>query len=71
MKLEEYFDKFKINKMEFALRCDLSLASIYLYISKKRSPRIEVAKRIEKETGGRVSTDELMRKDGTDNIRDN
>lgn len=62
MKLKEYFDKYKINPVEFAVRCRLSPASIYLYL-KGRQPHQKTAEIIEKESDGLVSVKELR---GTD-----
>lgn len=63
MTLKEYLDNRFDSPMSLAFRCELTIASIYNYLSGKRKPYQWAAERIEKETGGRVTVEELRGKD--------
>lgn len=62
MKLNEYLSKYRINPVEFAVRCKVSPASVYLYL-KGRKPHQKIAERIEQESDGLVTVSELRGKD--------
>lgn len=62
MKLKEYFDKERINPVEFAVRLEISPASIYRYMANKTKPAYGRAKLIEKATRGQVSYEDLRGK---------
>lgn len=63
MLLREYLEKYQIKPRLFAERCGISLRSVRNYMSGGRPVRI-IAERIEKETGGRVTIEELRGQDG-------
>ncbi len=62
MKLKDYFTKYRIHPVEFAVRCKISPASVYLYL-RGRKPNQKTAEAIEKESDGLVSVLELREKD--------
>lgn len=62
MKLEEYLSKYRINPVEFAVRCKVSPASIYLYL-KGRKPHQKTAEAIERQSDGLVTVLELRGED--------
>lgn len=62
MKLKDYFEKYKIDPVEFAVKCKISPASIYLYLRGRR-PHQSLAEAIEKESDGLVTVMELRGKD--------
>lgn len=62
MKLKDFLEKYRIHPVEFAVRCGISPASVYLYL-KGRKPNQRTAEIIEKESDGVVSVLELRGKD--------
>jgi predicted transcriptional regulator len=62
MKLRDFLEKYRIHPVEFAVRCGISPASIYLYL-KGRKPNQRTAELIEKESDGVISVLELRGKD--------
>ncbi len=62
MELKDYFTKYRIHPVEFAVRCRISPASVYLYL-RGRKPNQRTAQAIEKESDGLVSVLELRGKD--------
>lgn len=62
MRLKEYLSKYRINPVEFAVRCQVSPASIYLYL-KGRKPHQKIAEKIENQSDGLVTVLELRGKD--------
>ena len=62
MKLKDFLEKYRIHPVEFAVRCKISPASIYLYL-KGRKPHQRTAERIEKASDGVVSVMELRDED--------
>lgn len=62
MKLKEFLTKYRIHPVEFAVRCKISPASIYLYL-KGQKPNQRTAEAIERESDGLVSVMEMRDKD--------
>jgi len=60
--LKEYLTKYRINPVEFAVRCKVSPASVYLYL-KGRKPHQKIAEMIERQSDGLVTVFELRGKD--------
>lgn len=63
MKLREFLDHYRIHPLEFALRCEISPASIYAYLSGRTIPRQKIAEKIESVTQGHVTVKELRGED--------
>lgn len=59
MNLKQYFDKFRVDPLVFALKCKISVASVYRY-KKGERPHLKTAVRIEKATNKAVTVTELM-----------
>ncbi len=62
MQLKEYLEKYRIHPVEFAVRCRISPASVYLYL-KGRKPNQKTAEAIEDQSDGLVTVMELRGKD--------
>jgi predicted transcriptional regulator len=62
MKLKDFLEKYRIHPVEFAVRCRISPASIYLYL-RGRTPNQKTAEIIERESDGLVSVLEMRGKD--------
>lgn len=59
MKLKEYFIKERINPVAFSLESEISVTTIYRYLSGGR-PHFKNACKIEKITLGKVTVEELL-----------
>lgn len=59
MNLKQYFETYRVDPLEFALRCKISVASVYRY-KKGERPHLKTAMRIERATKHMVSVAELM-----------
>lgn len=64
MKLKEYLFKKRIDPDQFAVACDLSIASVYRYLNGGRM-HFKTAKTIEKFTNNEVTVEELINCDET------
>jgi len=62
MKLKKYLLKYRIEPDEFAVNANISISSIYRYLSGKKM-HLRTAKHIEKLTEGEVSVEELLNLD--------
>ena len=60
MDLESYLQKKKLQKKEFAKLIRVSNACISHIVNKKREPSLEIARRIIKETKGKVNVSDLF-----------
>lgn len=67
MQIKEFLDAFKVHPQALAFRCQISLASVYKYISGAGVPSQRIAERIELETNGRVTVKEMRGKDDREN----
>lgn len=63
MTLKDYLTKYRISVEEFAYRICLSSSSLWHYFSGRRKPTQKTAERIEKESDGLVTVQELRGKD--------
>ena len=59
MKLEQYLEKYKISRGDFAKKIGVSTPTIYYYIS-GRIPRQKTIEKIYQETKGKVTADDFM-----------
>jgi len=59
MKLKEYLIKIRMDPDEFAVKCNLGIASVYRYLNGKPA-RLKTARAIEKFTNFEVSVEELL-----------
>ena len=60
MDLKNYLDSRNIPYAEFAKMVDVSPATISNYIHWRRKPTLEIGRRIEKATKGKVTIDDLL-----------
>lgn len=60
MELQEYMRTRKFTQNELAERLGISRTALSNYIHKRRRPRIDIARNIEKFTKGIVSIDDLL-----------
>lgn len=60
MELRTYLKLTNIEKKEFAVMIGVSPSSISNYLSGKRMPPLEIGRKIEKVTRGRVTIDDLI-----------
>lgn len=63
MELKEYLDKYRISPVEFAVRIKMSPATVYQILSKRAVPHKKTAIKIQKETDGLVTLQDLRGKD--------
>jgi len=63
MKLKEYFEKNRIDPVEFAVKAGISVTSIYRYMRGER-PHMKTAIKLEKLTKKNVTVEELRGEDG-------
>lgn len=62
MNINQYLKKYNMSPIEFAVRCDICLTSLWRYRKGERMHQ-DTAERIEKKTGGEVTVMELRGKD--------
>jgi len=60
MDLGEYLKQSEKHKMEFALEIGISLGHLDRILSRNRRASIELAKKIEEVTGGKVTKEEIV-----------
>jgi transcriptional regulator with XRE-family HTH domain len=60
MKLAEYLFRMKMTKKDFAEKLGISRGHLQHILSGTKNPSIKLAKKIEEETGGKVSKTELL-----------
>jgi len=60
MRLEEYLKKYKITCKSFGAKVGVSDAQVTRIINKKRNPSPHLMKRIQEETNGEVSFEDLF-----------
>lgn len=65
MDLKQYFDKYLIDPLEFALKAGISVSAVYLYLKGKKTGSRKTALEIEKLTKGEVSFQEIYKKKGS------
>lgn len=71
MMLREFLDAYNIRTIEFAFRCGVSEQSLYAYMNGSRKPLKKTAKKIERESGGRVTIAELRGEEKKDERTNN
>lgn len=62
MNLQQYFEQYRVDPLEFAMRCKICVASVYRY-KKGERPHLKTAMRIERATKHLVSVEDLMGRD--------
>jgi len=65
MLLNEYFDKYKIVPMAFALKLGVSLSTIYRFLKGEKTTSRTIANNVVRITDGEVSFDEMYKKKGS------
>lgn len=60
MTLYEYLSKYPQQKIEFARKLRIAESTLYKYINQEREPRLPIAIRIHKLTGGLVGYAEML-----------
>lgn len=60
MQLEVYLESRNFEQKEFAEMVGISVASISNYLSGRRKPSLEIGRKIEQVTNGKVTIDDLI-----------
>lgn len=59
MKLIEYLEKYNIGPLEFCVKCNCGVSSLYRWLRGER-PNYRRARQLEKLTNGEVTVEELL-----------
>lgn len=62
MDLNEYFEKHQLNMEDFCRKTGISRSALYLYRKGKLRPSVDTVLRIQEETNGEVTFDDLRYK---------